>query len=76
MPTSLKLCMIATFYAFIYLFLLSQIWKASNSTVVKTPSLSLEYTNTPLGEWLSKNLPAMSFLGVKLWQLPYELLHQ
>jgi len=50
-----------------------KIWKISNSTVAKIPSLSLEYGYTPLGEWLSKNLPAMSFLGVKLWQWLYFL---
>ncbi|MBL4823286.1 MAG: mechanosensitive ion channel [Colwellia sp.] len=50
-----------------------KIWKISNSTVAKIPSLSLEYAYTPLGEWLSKNLPAMSFLGVKLWQWLYLL---
>jgi MscS family membrane protein len=48
-----------------------KIWKISNSTVAKIPSLSLEYAYTPFGEWLSKNLPAMSFLGVKLWQWLY-----
>jgi len=50
-----------------------RIWKISNSTIAKIPSLSLEYGYTPLGEWLSKNLPAMSFLGVKLWQWLYFL---
>jgi MscS family membrane protein len=50
-----------------------KIWKISNSTVAKIPSLSLEYAYTPLGEWLSKKLPAMSFLGVKLWQWLYFL---
>lgn len=50
-----------------------KIWKISNSTVAKIPSLSLEYSYTPLGEWLSKNLPPMSFLGVKLWQWLYYL---
>ncbi len=50
-----------------------KIWKISNSTVAKIPNLSLEYAYTPLGEWLSKNLPAMSFLGVKLWQWLYFL---
>jgi len=50
-----------------------KIWKISNSTVAKIPSLSLEYAYTPLGEWLSKSLPAMSFLGVKLWQWLYFL---
>ena len=48
-----------------------KIWKISNSTVAKIPSLSLEYAYTPLGEWLSKHLPPMSFLGVKLWQWLY-----
>jgi MscS family membrane protein len=48
-----------------------KIWKVSNSTVAKIPRLSLEYSYTPLGEWLSKNSPAMSFLGVKLWQWLY-----
>jgi len=50
-----------------------KIWKISNSTVAKIPSLTLEYAYTPLGEWLSKSLPAMSFLGVKLWQWLYFL---
>lgn len=50
-----------------------EIWKISNSTVAKIPSLSLEYAYTPLGEWLSKKSPAMSFLGVKLWQWLYFL---
>jgi len=50
-----------------------KIWKISNSTVAKIPGLSFEYAYTPLGEWLSKNLPAMSFLGVKLWQWLYFL---
>lgn len=51
-----------------------KIWKISNSTVAKIPSLSLEYAYTPLGEWLSKHLPPASFLGVKLWQWIYFLL--
>jgi len=50
-----------------------KIWKISNSTVAKIPSLSLEYAYTPFGEWLSQSLPAMSFLGVKLWQWLYYL---
>lgn len=50
-----------------------KIWKISNSTIAKIPSLSLEYSYTPLGEWLSKKLPPMSFLGVKLWQWLYYL---
>lgn len=50
-----------------------KIWKISNSTVAKIPSLSLEYSYTPLGEWLSKKLPPMSFIGVKLWQWVYYL---
>ncbi len=50
-----------------------KIWKISNSTVEKIPALTLEYSYTPLGEWLSKNLPLMDFLGVKLWQWFYYL---
>ncbi|MCW8834113.1 MAG: mechanosensitive ion channel family protein [Colwellia sp.] len=50
-----------------------KIWKISNSTVAKVPSLSLEYAYTPLGEWLSRHLPPVSFLGVKLWQWLYFL---
>ena len=50
-----------------------KIWKISNYTVEKIPTLSLEYAYTPLGEWLSKSLPAMSFLGVELWQWLYYL---
>ena len=47
------------------------IWKISNATVNKIPLLDAEYAYTPLGEWLSKNLPSASFLGVMLWQWVY-----
>lgn len=47
------------------------IWKISNATVNKIPLLNEEYAYTPLGEWLSKNLPSASFLGVLLWQWVY-----
>jgi MscS family membrane protein len=47
------------------------IWKISNATVNKIPLLDEEYAYTPLGEWLSKNLPSASFLGVLLWQWVY-----
>ncbi len=47
------------------------IWKISNSTVDKIPFLNKEYAYTPLGEWLSTNLPSSSFLGVMLWQWVY-----
>lgn len=47
------------------------IWKISNATVNKIPLLAKEYAYTPLGEWLSKNLPSASFLGVMLWQWVY-----
>lgn len=50
-----------------------KIWKISNSTVAKIPNLSLEYSYTPLGEWLSKKSPPISFLGVKFWQWLYYL---
>jgi len=48
-----------------------KIWKISNATVSKIPRLTKEYAYTPLGEWLSKNLPTASFLGVALWQWIY-----
>lgn len=47
------------------------IWKISNATVNRIPLLNEEYAYTPLGEWLSKNLPSASFLGVLLWQWVY-----
>lgn len=50
-----------------------KIWKISNATVEKIPLLNKEYAYTPQGEWLSKNLPAASFLGVMLWQWIYFL---
>lgn len=51
----------------------TKIWKISNSTVDKIPLLNKEYAYTPLGEWLSTNLPSPSFLGVMLWQWVYSL---
>ena len=48
-----------------------KIWKISNATLSKVPRLTKEYSYTPLGEWLSKNLPAVSFLSVMLWQWVY-----
>ena len=50
-----------------------KIWKISNATVEKIPQLHQEYSYTPLGEWLSKNSPSVSFLGVMLWQWVYFL---
>ena len=51
-----------------------KIWKISNATVSKIPTLSKEFAYTPLGEWLSVKLPAKSFLGVMMWQWCYFLL--
>ncbi len=48
-----------------------KIWKISNATVGKIPQLTKEYAYTPLGEWLSKHLPAEKFLGVTMWQWVY-----
>ncbi len=51
-----------------------KIWKISNATVEKIPLLSQEYAYTPFGEWLSKNLPSMTFVDVMLWQWVYYIL--
>ncbi|MCJ8319244.1 MAG: mechanosensitive ion channel family protein [Colwellia sp.] len=51
-----------------------KIWKISNATVNKIPMLSDEFSYTPLGEWLSKKLPANIILGVMLWQWCYFVL--
>ena len=48
-----------------------RIWKISNSTVGKIPRLKKEYSYTPLGEWLFEHLPAVSFIGIMLWQWVY-----
>ncbi|MBS3796196.1 mechanosensitive ion channel domain-containing protein [Pseudoalteromonas sp. BDTF-M6] len=47
------------------------IWKISNATVAQIPLLKEQYSYSPSGEWLYKNLPDYSFLGVKLWQWVY-----
>jgi len=51
-----------------------KIWKISNATVNQIPKLSEEFSYTPLGEWLSKNLPAKIILGVMIWQWCYFVL--
>lgn len=51
-----------------------KIWKISNATVNKIPKLSQEFSYTPLGEWLSTNLPAKDLLGVMVWQWCYFIL--
>ena len=50
-----------------------RIWKISNATVEKIPYLFETYSYSPLGEFLAKNLPAVDFFGVMLWQWLYFL---
>ncbi len=48
-----------------------KIWKISNATVEKVPSLFKRYSYSPLGEFLAKNLPSVDLFGVMLWQWLY-----
>ncbi|MEW6994266.1 mechanosensitive ion channel family protein [Colwelliaceae bacterium MEBiC 14330] len=48
-----------------------RIWKISNATVEKVPSLFKRYSYSPLGEFLAKHLPSVDFFGVMLWQWLY-----
>ncbi|MBU2870750.1 mechanosensitive ion channel domain-containing protein [Colwellia sp. E2M01] len=48
-----------------------KIWKISNATVEKVPDLFKRYSYTPLGEYLAKELPAVDFYGIMLWQWLY-----
>lgn len=50
-----------------------RIWKISNATVEKIPYLFETYSYSPLGEFLARNLPAIEFFGVMLWQWLYFL---
>ncbi len=48
-----------------------KIWKISNATVEKIPSLFKRYSYSPLGEFLAKHLPSIDLFGVMLWQWLY-----
>lgn len=48
-----------------------KIWKISNATVEKIPSLFKRYSYSPLGEFLAKHLPSVDLFGVMLWQWLY-----
>jgi MscS family membrane protein len=48
-----------------------KIWKISNATVEKVPSLFKRYSYSRLGEFLAKHLPSVDLFGVMLWQWLY-----
>lgn len=44
------------------------IWKISNASVAIIPKLYTIFGNGPVGEWLSKQVPNVTLIGVELWQ--------